>query len=194
MIIYLIINTINGRCYVGQTIQPLAKRWHRHVADANAGSKRPMSQAIRKYGRQAFRILQLCECESRLELNRRECEFIKAFRSDERQVGYNRAPGGGIPMIGLRKGQKASEETKAKLRALTGPRSSMFGRKHSEETKRKMREKAMGNKYGVGHSVSDEHRQILSNARATEWKSKSPAVRRKIMKQVRAARGVDTSS
>ena len=49
-IVYLIWNMVNGKKYVGQTIQPLEKRFNAHkYADSLLG------RAIRKYGAENFR-------------------------------------------------------------------------------------------------------------------------------------------
>lgn len=55
MYIYTIKNLVNGKIYVGQTIQSNAKmRWYSHQADARAGKKSYLYDSIRKYGVENF--------------------------------------------------------------------------------------------------------------------------------------------
>ena len=49
-VVYLITNTVNGKVYVGQTINGLSKRWKGHKNDVRNGSQNPLHRAIRKYG------------------------------------------------------------------------------------------------------------------------------------------------
>jgi hypothetical protein len=51
MIIYTIKNLLDGKIYVGQTIQSNAKmRWYGHQADACKGKKTHLYNSMRKYG------------------------------------------------------------------------------------------------------------------------------------------------
>ena len=60
--IYLITNNINGKRYVGQTIQTINKRWNAHVAKYG---KRPMiDKAIDKYGKDNFVIEEIDKLSS----------------------------------------------------------------------------------------------------------------------------------
>ena len=48
--VYLITNLHNGKCYVGQTVKPLARRWYEHVKAAECGKRFYLHNAIRYYG------------------------------------------------------------------------------------------------------------------------------------------------
>jgi predicted GIY-YIG superfamily endonuclease len=48
--IYKITNTINGKVYIGQTIQPLDKRWSQHKRSARMKEPYSIHRAIAKYG------------------------------------------------------------------------------------------------------------------------------------------------
>lgn len=63
-IIYIITNDINNKVYIGQTIQELQKRWHRHCQKSCSKAERRMAikQAILKYGKEHFKIQELCKC------------------------------------------------------------------------------------------------------------------------------------
>jgi hypothetical protein len=45
MIVYLLINTVTEKCYVGQTIHSLQMRLNGHWEDAKSGSKRSKEKA-----------------------------------------------------------------------------------------------------------------------------------------------------
>lgn len=93
-IIYRVTNKINGKVYIGQTIQSLKDRWYRHCAKKNL-SKAEMNmhikRAIFKYGKENFDIEVLEECDSSM-LNERERYYISYF--DSYHNGYNSTPGG----------------------------------------------------------------------------------------------------
>lgn len=108
MLVYLIVNTVNGKCYVGQTIHALDKRWHQHCM--LQGKCRVLENAIRKYGIKAFEISVVATVKTQEELNRLEkltCEALNAYAPH----GYNLREGGGA------KG-KMHEETKRIIRGL----------------------------------------------------------------------------
>ena len=60
--IYLLMNVVTGKCYVGQTTGLLESRFKRHVKDAVNGSDVYLHRSIRKYGADNFvkRTLQRC--------------------------------------------------------------------------------------------------------------------------------------
>jgi group I intron endonuclease len=71
--IYVITNKVNGKQYVGQTIQAVAKRWRQH----QKGQCRVLAYAIRKYGKDAFDVAVLDEVQTQDELDTRERFWIK---------------------------------------------------------------------------------------------------------------------
>ena len=54
--VYVITNKSNGKQYVGQTKHTLKRRMQWHIRDAKNGQKRILSQAIREYGVDNFKI------------------------------------------------------------------------------------------------------------------------------------------
>ena len=88
-VIYLITNMINGKSYVGQTIQKLSKRLSRHKNDKRPG----LGQAIQKYGWENFTHKILEECENREQLNEREIFWIAKLNT-QTPNGYNLTSGG----------------------------------------------------------------------------------------------------
>ena len=123
-IIYKATNKIDGKVYIGQTIQSLSSRRNRHIADI-LRLDTYFSRALKKYGKENFIWEVLTECNSLKELNKTEIEMIEKYNTFE--SGYNLTKGG-EGQIGF----KHSEGAKKKMSK------SSKGFKHSEESKRKM--------------------------------------------------------
>lgn len=92
MIVYLIQNLVNGKKYVGQTINSLNARWAQHILRAQT-QNHAISSAIRKYGRAAFELSVLAETDGIAELNRLEIRHI-AEQNSLAPFGYNLTTGG----------------------------------------------------------------------------------------------------
>lgn len=95
--IYKITNTENGKIYIGQTRKRVETRWTNHVACATNPKHKdytiPFHNAIRKYGRGAFQVDTIEECDNSL-LNDREIYWIAQFQSCDKYKGYNLSFGG----------------------------------------------------------------------------------------------------
>lgn len=93
--IYKIENTINGKCYIGQS-ENIARRWRAHRSAAfnpNADNYDiTLYRAIRKYGIDNFTFTVLKECELS-ELNELEIKFIQEYNCIAPN-GYNLSAGG----------------------------------------------------------------------------------------------------
>jgi group I intron endonuclease len=89
VIIYLIRNKINGKGYVGQTIQSLQERWINHLSDARRGSSFLIHSAIRKHGENAFELSILSETDNLPDLNLLEIYHIDK-QNTKMPAGYNR--------------------------------------------------------------------------------------------------------
>lgn len=92
--IYKVTNKINGKIYIGQTIQSVKDRWYRHCgksgiskAELNTHFKR----AILKYGKENFTVETIEVCDS-TKLNDREKFYISYYNSYTN--GYNSTIGG----------------------------------------------------------------------------------------------------
>ena len=116
MRIYKITNTINGKQYVGQTKTTVVKRFSSHIRDARFGSTSAIHSAIRKYGKDAFTIEPLEECESFEALDQAEKKWIADLNTIAPN-GYN------IERGGCRNRGSLSEATRAKLREAAKHRS-----------------------------------------------------------------------
>ena len=93
-IIYKIENKINGKVYIGQTVQSLNNRWYRHCqlnGLSKSESNMHIKRAILKYGKENFSISILERCDSSI-LNEREIYYINKY--DSFKNGYNKTTGG----------------------------------------------------------------------------------------------------
>ena len=75
MLIYKITNKINGKVYIGQTIQCLKKRWSQHKSDSKK-SNMTIHKAMRKYGIENFTIEEIGGANNITELNYQEWLLI----------------------------------------------------------------------------------------------------------------------
>ena len=91
--IYKITNTINGKYYIGQTIQNVKERFYQHCATkcSKAVSNMAIHRAIKKYGKSNFTVEVIEEIDS-TNLNDRERYWIKYYNSYNN--GYNSTKGG----------------------------------------------------------------------------------------------------
>lgn len=138
MVIYKITNLVNGKIYIGQTIQTLEKRLKQHFKPSNGCTI--LREAIKKYGRENFTIEQICTVFKRISLDEVEKLCIKQFNSISPN-GYNIVDGGnkGPTMIG---DKNPNFGKKGKL-------SSNYGSKRSDKTKELMRIKSSGKNNGM---------------------------------------------
>ena len=106
-VIYKITNTVNGKFYIGQTTNSITNRFKEHCRN-NSGCKL-IGRAIKKHGMENFKIEELCNAYSKLELNNLEILFIFASGSSKATIGYNLTIGGDGVV-----GHKHSEESRRK--------------------------------------------------------------------------------
>lgn len=161
MLIYKITNIINNKIYIGKTRQSIKTRWNQHCYNAFHNSKYHFHRAMKKYGKENFKIEIVEEVNNKDYLNEREVYWINYYNTFHDV--YNSTTGG-------EKGFEHTEETlkkisiasknniKAKRRGKDNP---LYGRKRPEyiseiiskthknklvsiETKRKMREAKLG--------------------------------------------------
>jgi len=131
--IYQIINKLNKKIYIGQTIQPLHKRWSEHCN--NSSCCVVLKAAIAKYGKENFEIsiIETIFYENKKDakqlLNEKEKQYIQQYNSLA-PCGYNILRGGSsIPG----------------RRWKTPP---FLGKKWTEEHRKKFIASKTGQKYG----------------------------------------------
>lgn len=89
IIIYKRTNKINGKIYIGQTINEPEKRWK---AEDNSNQK--IGKAVRKYGSENFDNIIIDTATTREELNEKEKYWIAFYDSTNPNKGYNMTSGG----------------------------------------------------------------------------------------------------
>lgn len=92
--IYKITNNINGKIYIGKTLKDnVEKRWKEHLSDYDKErcEKRPLYDAMKKYGIENFQIEAIEECNENI-LSEREIYWIEYYGSFKN--GYNATKGG----------------------------------------------------------------------------------------------------
>ena len=92
--IYKVTNMLNGKVYIGQTRRTIRIRWREHIHDAfdrEKPCKFALHCAIRKYGKDAFTVEMIEECDNNV-LDEREKYWIEQCNS--RKHGYNMERGG----------------------------------------------------------------------------------------------------
>ena len=183
--IYMYTNKINGKGYVGQTVN-FKQRHQKHIsAMTNENDDEydaPIQRAFRKYGLDNFEVKILKEnLNTQCLLNFYECYYIKNFDLlCKNGKGYNLSDGGsnGNPFAGkteeeikeIRRNQ--SEAHKGENNPMYGIHrygkdAPMYGKKHSEETKQKQSEANKGENHPMyGKKHSKEVKQKISENHA----------------------------
>lgn len=85
--IYETTNLINGKKYIGK--KQYINGWQDYL-----GSGILLKIAINKYGKENFKRIILCNCETEEELNEKERFYIKLYNANNNNMYYNLAEGG----------------------------------------------------------------------------------------------------
>ncbi len=184
-IVYVVVNTLNNKCYVGMTCQSLDKRWYDHCNAARNGSSYYFHRALRKYGFEVWERHVWLRCDSHKVANINETQTIVEFESHKPKKGYNRTMGGDgcsateetrRKISEAHKGKVHSTEARAKMSATHKAKAELglcilqrsdvraktlaarVGIPHTEETRAKM------SLTHQGKEISDEARQNMSEA------------------------------
>lgn len=102
-IVYIAINIVNGKRYIGATSKALNTRVSQHKSFARRGFKYPLYKAIRKYGEDAIEFSALRVCENFEDALKWEVKLIKKLKPE-----YN-ATAGGEGQLGLKPSKKNRE-------------------------------------------------------------------------------------
>ncbi len=178
-IIYKATNKINGKSYIGQTINGLNKRKYNHEKESEYNNtSNVFHNAIRKYGNDAFEWEIISKGFPYLFIDIFEMYWINYYNTYEGD-GYNMTKGGNKPP------------------RLCGEQNGFFNRSHSEESIKKMLNTRSSNKEWLEkiQNKSEEHKRKISESnkliRTDDWKStigkKAVSKREKTLKE----RGID---
>ena len=94
--IYKITNLVNGKCYIGETLNPPNERKIQHFSNLrnNRHANIKLQYAFNKYGEDNFSFEALLSCPDEERFSK-EIELIEQYNSFE--DGYNLTPGGDGP-------------------------------------------------------------------------------------------------
>ena len=92
-IIYLVVNNVNNKVYVGQTVFTFKKRYKNNFVKETKNDY--LKRAIKKYGIENFIITEEFDIGySKEELDELEKEYIKFYKANDKSYGYNYLSGG----------------------------------------------------------------------------------------------------
>jgi group I intron endonuclease len=151
-VIYQLRNKQNGKCYVGQTRQKVAKRWYQHRTSLPSNESY-IANAIRAHGWESFEPSIVCEIPNE-ELDAREILEIRE-RNTIAPNGYNLASGGGTNRV-------VHPETREKMSK------AMMGKHHTEEVKTRIgaaHKGELSHNYGLVYT-EQQRRNLAEIARA----------------------------
>lgn len=187
--VYVILNVINGKVYIGSAARGIRRRAWQHLNALRKGvhKSRHLQSAFKKYGEDAFEFVVIEWCSPE-ECITREQVWLDEYEGADRRYGYNTVPTAGSQLGLVHSGEtkeKLSRLTKEQWKRLTPAERLTFGRgmkgkkhtdeikaviaaastgrRHSEETRAKMSavQKSIGDR-----NRSPEHRAKLRMA----WK------------------------
>lgn len=150
--LYKISNDVNDKVYIGRSTKPDYRR-RAHLRNSTAPEESTIAQkvhfAIKEIGKEHFTL----EVFERYENYREACEqevfWIKFYKSDQDEFGYNDKLGPDGPI-------QLTNEQRQKLSArVSGTGNPMYGKEHSKETKERLKELSSGENnpfYGKTHS------------------------------------------
>jgi group I intron endonuclease len=169
--VYLVTNLVNGKKYVGYTTRTVEKRWKEHLTLSARGGLFYFHCALRKYGREGFRVETLeVVVGTQVDIQAAEVRHI-AFQESLTPSGYNLTAGGEGThdfsvdalerVAAAQRGRPRSEELRRRVSlALKGrPKPEGFGQKLSKAQKGKPRP------WQQGQARSEETRQKIAASR-----------------------------
>ena len=173
-VIYCYTNKINGKRYVGQTIQKLRKRHGQHLS-----GKQLIDKKLKQYGVENFKleVLHLADIYS---IDMLEKHYIICLNTIVKNgEGYNISSGGSNGNVWINKTDEEIEEIKRKMSEAKkgkyiGENNHSFGKRKSEETRRKLSENLKGKFIGennpfFGRKHSEEAKRKMSEAKKGKY-------------------------
>ena len=144
--IYKITNLKNGKSYVGQSTD-IEKRFRQHLSKNATGHSEKFAEDLKRYGKTAFSLQVLEECEKdrlleleRIYINKIKPEYNEVRFGEKRDSVFRMKVSNGVKKWW----EQLDDETKKKVKSnLTGPK---IGHNVSDETKEKLRQANLGKK------------------------------------------------
>lgn len=173
-VIYRIVNTMNGKIYIGST-NNFEKRTRKHLLDLRKGKhhSQHLQRAFSKYGESAFEF-EVMEDVFGNSLLAREQEYLDKIRPFDPSIGYN---------ISEKATNCVLRGEKHWTHGLPTEEHHWYGKRHSEETKQRIGDAQRGklnHMFGKpgpnrGRKASDETRRRISASKKGipgHWKGK----------------------
>lgn len=166
-VIYKYTNKINGKVYIGQTIDEVKRKSrHKSCVDNNY-----FHSAIQKYGWDNFdyTVLERVYFEQDVifdELDKLECKYIIDYKSDDRQYGYNLTTGGHSGRS-WNDDAKQKQSDKFKGKHLSPDTEFKTGHIMGDETRQKISESLIGNKRSLGRTPWNKGKKTGKVTRGT---------------------------
>jgi group I intron endonuclease len=168
MIIYKATNLINGKVYIGQTINSLNRRISNHYKDSKKSNYSFMN-ALRKYKREDWNWDIIDNAYDLDQLNLKEEFWIIFFDSINKNIGYNLKMGGSNKTFNEEVKRRISEAHKGKKKSkehIESMRKVRIGKYlWSKEKRKALSKRHKENKVGVGIPKSEEHKKNLSKSK-----------------------------
>ena len=163
--IYKITNIITGMKYIGQTTKPIEVRFEGHCKEKR---NRHISNAIRKYGRNNFKLEKIAEAKNQEELNELEKYHVEMEKCLH-PFGYNHRAGGNQNGI-------CSDELKNKISAakLNRPNLKRRGEVKSEQYRIKI-SRGLGGKKIKSTNLETGEIKIYETAHSTKKDGHNPS-------------------
>lgn len=89
MIIYMLLNTVTEKIYIGATKYSLEHRLKKHWASVLEGSETCLHKAMRTWPSEFWDAVILCNCYSLLELSNAEQAWQQKCHAFDPNIGYN---------------------------------------------------------------------------------------------------------
>lgn len=160
--IYVHINKINGKIYIGQTSQNNpTRRWNTDGSGYKDNTH--FWNSIQKYGWNNFEHIILLDNLSLEMANIIEEELIRKYNSTNPKIGYNLRYGGNNSSFSEQTIEKFKEMRKGSQK---GKLNNFYGKHHTEETKEKLRQNHIGRPaYFKGCHLSEESKRKISESK-----------------------------
>ena len=173
--IYQIKNDINGKIYIGSTVNfDQRKKGHLSLLKNCNHPNHHLQSSFSKYGEDSFSF-SIVKVVDIVSLREEEDFYIEKNKSYDRKIGYN---------IEKQSNHKQhSVETKRKISE------SLMGHKVSDEARKKMSKAKLGTSFHKGHKHTDEARKKMSEKLSGVKRGpRSESVKRKISEANRGRR------
>ena len=198
MQVYLLENSINGKYYVGKTVNKNLKRYlsnKRHGA-RNGYITSPLVAAMREFGDEIFTHQVLALGQTDEQICELEKLWIIALDARNPEVGYNVQPGGNVGHVPKPRGPM-SEETKRKI-GLGNKGRKPKGYARTALHRKQLSDRMQGNDKGVKitteivkvwkQNKTEEQRRKQIEGIQRAWDKKSPEEKRLHMHPALSAR------